>query len=106
MGKITTVNKTISVARPTGGNRILKSAEVIGAIEKVRPVFDEEGEWYCAEELFARSDLSKEELFRLMSYEPILAGRIYQLFLGEQTASAGFYIRDWKECKLGKEVQQ
>ena len=101
MEKITTVNKTISVARPTGGNRILKSAEVIGAIEKVRPVFDEEGEWYCAEELFARSGLSKDELFRLMSYEPILAGRIYQLFRAELLASADFYIRAWRECRKG-----
>ena len=103
MKKITTVNKTISVVRLTGGKKILESTEVIAAIEKVRPVFDEDGEWNCAEELFARSDLSKEELFRLMSYEPILAGRIYQLFLVEQSASADFYIRDWRGCRKGGE---
>lgn len=99
MTKISTVNKTISVARPTGDDKILESTEAIAAIEKVRPVFDEDGEWNCAEELFARSDLSKEELLRLMSYEPVLAGRIYQLFLVEQSASADLYIRDWRECR-------
>ena len=103
MKKITTVNKTISVARPTGDDKILESTEVIAAIEKVRPVFDEEGEWYCAEELFARSDLSKEEIFTMMAYEPILSGRIYQLYLTDSFASAGFYIRDWRECRKGGE---
>lgn len=101
MTKITTVNKTISVARPTGDDTILESTAVIAAIEKVRPVFDEDGEWNCAEELFARSDLSKEEIFTMMAHEPILAGRIYQLFLVEQPASADFYIRDWRECRKG-----
>ena len=101
MKKITTVNKTISVARPTGDDKILESTEMIAAIEKVRPVFDEDGEWNCAEELFARSDLSKEEIFTMMAYEPILAGRIYQIFLLELPASADFYIRDWRECRNG-----
>jgi hypothetical protein len=101
MRKITKVNPAKSVSRVPNGGDCLQAIELIDAIEKVRPVIDEDGEWSCAEELFARSDLSKEELSELMSYEPVLAGRIYDLYLCDFVNRAALYISDWRECRKG-----
>lgn len=99
MNKISKLTSTKSVCRLSSDNANLIAQEVISAIEKVRPVIDEDGEWSCAEELFARSDLSKAELLLLMSYEPVLAGRIYDLYLCDFVNTAALYIRDWRGCR-------
>ena len=71
MEKTTKVNHTKFVRRVHGDKAVLTAAELIPEIEKVRPVIDEDGEWYCAEELFARTNLSKDDIVKMMSYEPI-----------------------------------
>lgn len=101
MEKITKVNPTKLVHRVHGDKAVLTAAELIPEIEKVRPVIDEDGEWYCAEELFARTDMSKDDLVKMMSYEPILAGRIYHLYLAK-SSHADLYISDWLNMQGGK----
>lgn len=102
MEKITTVNPEKSVGRVHGDRAKLTAAELMSAIEKVRPVIDEDEEWYCAEELFARTDLSKDNLVKLMAYEPVLAGHIYALYLAK-SSYADLYVLDWLASQEEKE---